>query len=155
MRASVPILLGATLVVARAAAGCDEASPECHAGDYLGCTCADGGAGYAACSSRGNYDTSACVCDGTTPGLDAGTPDGAGSTTGDAMLDGGSCTRDAGDAALRTLFESCTTAEDCESCTCVSFGSKGALCTTRCTSPAQCAAPAVTCTNRGVCRPPE
>lgn len=75
----------ATVVLA-----CVKDQPNCYVGEYQGCLCADGGFGYAACAaSQDGYV--ACVCDGTTPGIDSGTEREAGSGAGD-----GGGNRDAG-----------------------------------------------------------
>jgi hypothetical protein len=157
MRGSRPIVvLVAMLAVARIAAGCEEDFKECYAGDYLGCTCENGRTGYAACSAQSDYASSQCVCDGTTPGVDASRPDTGSDAALDASTgDAASCAGDAGDAGRKKLFEPCTAADECEGCRCESFGTKGQLCTISCTSGEQCPAPSDMCTNRGVCRPPQ
>jgi hypothetical protein len=82
----------ASLALVAAALACVKSSKPCYLGDYNGCLCADGGYGYQACApSEDGFGT--CICDGTTPGLDAGVdaapPREAGSGGGH---------RDAGDA---------------------------------------------------------
>ena len=151
MRAFVLVVVAALLAVA---GGCEEQSKTCYPGDYLGCTCAGGANGYALCSPSGDFASSTCVCNGTTPGIDGGTRDAAADARADAA-DAGACVPDAGgDAGLKKYFEPCTTSAECETCVCENFG--GSLkCTTTCTSVDQCPAPADACTNRGVCRPPQ
>lgn len=125
-------------------ASCGEDYKDCYGSDYLGCSCPDGGWGYAKCSPLGDFVTAICVCDGTTPGLDAG-PIEAGGT--DAAAEA-SCA-DAGDGGY---FAPCATNDDCASCLCEKFGDAG-RCTKSCASLADCPAPADACTSRGVCRP--
>lgn len=62
------------LLVIAAIAACDEDYKTCYEGDYVACSCGGKTFGYARCNDRATYDS--CVCDGTTPGLDAGN-DGA------------------------------------------------------------------------------
>lgn len=58
------------LVLAWRCVACVKDRPECYAGEYAGCTCGNGAPGYAACDpARDAWGT--CVCDGTTPGVDA------------------------------------------------------------------------------------
>jgi hypothetical protein len=78
------------IIATHATLGCDEEYKTCYPGDYLGCTCPNGQPGFAACA---NEAYGQCVCDGTTPGLDAG-------GTRDAAVanEGGGRNRDAGDA---------------------------------------------------------
>lgn len=78
-------LAAMALCVLAAAAACDEDFADCYPGDYRGCTCPNGAAGYAACTS-GAYGS--CVCDGQTPGIDAGSC----TTAADCPVDGSVCT---------------------------------------------------------------
>jgi hypothetical protein len=152
MRGSVIVVALAAIVVL-ASASCDEEYKECYPGDFLGCSCANGAVGYAACSPSGSFTSTACVCDGTTPGIDGGAPD-ARSDDAEAEPDAATCALDAGpDAGLKKYAESCARNEECESCRCESFAGQN-ICTTTCTTVDQCPAPADACTNRGVCRPP-
>ncbi|MCW5815152.1 MAG: hypothetical protein KIT84_29265 [Labilithrix sp.] len=130
----------APAVVVAAAAACDEDYKACYEGDYVACTCGGDTLGYARCNANERFD--ACVCDGTTPGLDAGRESGAVAPA---------CVPDAG--VVRKYFEECTSNEECETCRCESFQGRG-LCTTTCTNVTECAPPSDACTNRGVCRPP-
>ncbi|MCW5834151.1 MAG: hypothetical protein KIS78_17265 [Labilithrix sp.] len=151
MRGPVPLVAVALALAARATAGCGEDFADCYAGDFVACSCADGGAGYAACSARGDYASSACVCDGT-PGIDAAAGEGALDAGG--SHDARACAEDAGDGGRARLFEPCSTDGDCEGCACASFGDRGQLCTRSCATPDECPASSA-CTNRGVCRPPQ
>lgn len=92
-RATLGAAIAAAAVLVAACAG-DE--PPCRAGDYVGCTCNDGAHGYAAC--RPDIEGyGSCVCDGTTPGLDAGPRDA--STDVDAAAGDGDAADAASDAA--------------------------------------------------------
>ncbi|MBX3203429.1 MAG: hypothetical protein KF764_00110 [Labilithrix sp.] len=155
MRGSVTLVALALVLLARTVAGCGEDFADCYAGDFVACSCADGGAGYAACSARGDYASSACVCDGT-PGVDAAARGSAvdAAPTRDAASDASACAADA-EAGSKKLFEPCTTSDECEDCACEAFGARGQLCTRSCTSLDDCPAPSSACTNRGVCRPPQ
>jgi len=121
-----------SVVVVLVALACDEEFAPCYPGDFVGCACASGARGYAACT---NETYGACVCDGVTPGLDAGR---------DATATCG---------GTKPLFDDCAANAECASCRCETFGTRG-RCTVPCTSVAECPAPADVCTNRGVCRPP-
>jgi hypothetical protein len=142
----VAILAGG--VIFGIAVSCGEDFEDCYGSDYLGCACPDGGWGYAKCSPLGDFVTATCVCDGTTPGVDAGEVD-AGEPDAAEGTDAGGCTVDAGDAGY---FGLCASNTDCASCVCASFGDAG-RCTRRCISLVDCPAPADACTSRGVCRP--
>lgn len=80
----------ASLIIAMAA--CGEDFKDCYAGDLIACTCNGGATGYATCGASGDYKSSACVCDGTTPGIDAGPSLDA---ANDADAAGRPCTTDA------------------------------------------------------------
>lgn len=141
-RAALLVAILAGGVIFGLAASCAESFDDCYGNDYLGCACPDGGWGYAKCSPLGDFVTAICVCDGKTPGLDAGeTPAGE-------PAEAGGCV-DAGDGGY---FAPCTSGEDCTSCVCEKFADAG-RCTKACTSLADCPAPADSCTSRGVCRP--
>lgn len=55
----------------------------CYAGEYAGCTCDNGAVGYAACDPVRNA-WGACVCDGTTPGIDASSEEPVEASVADA-----------------------------------------------------------------------
>jgi hypothetical protein len=79
MRTGAAFVMSAALalLVALSAGACGEDQPTCFAGEYAACNCAGGARGYQVClASQDAY--AACVCDGTTPGLDAGTGTGGG-----------------------------------------------------------------------------
>lgn len=94
------VVLGFVASVIVAIAACGEDFKDCYGDDLVSCLCSDGAFGYAKCGPSGDFKSSACVCDGTTPGVDAGK---------DAALEasgGGPCHRDgglddAGDAGCR------------------------------------------------------
>jgi hypothetical protein len=135
LRGALALVAVASVIVAVAA--CGEDFKDCYGEDLVSCTCAGGALGYAKCGPAGDYKSSACVCDGTTPGVDAG-----------------ACTRDGGatdSGAFKKDFESCATANECDGCRCELFQSKQ-LCTHACLSDADC--PLTGCTPRGVCRNP-
>lgn len=130
-----------TIVVA-----CGEDRPPCYRGDFVGCTCANGAYGYQACrDAEDGY--AACVCNGTTPGIDASVADAARADAApDALVDAGK----------RALFASCTTNEECESGLCFEFGMGQRICTKPCTAATaatDCPLPSPGCNNKGVCRP--
>ena len=60
----------AILIVVAAIAACDEDFKKCYEGDYVACSCGGSSFGYARCDAHEKF--AACVCDGTTPGLDGG-----------------------------------------------------------------------------------
>jgi hypothetical protein len=104
--------------------------------------------GYRACDvSRRAYG--ACLCDGTTPGLDASVPS---SSPGDAAA------RDAAEAsAKRAFLEACAADTECETGLCYPFNAKGMRCTRKCTSDTaatDCPPPSTGCNNQGVCKVP-
>jgi len=117
---------------------CGEDRPPCYHGDFIGCTCADGKYGYAACSAlEDGY--AACVCDGTTPGVDGGVRD--------ASLDV------APETAKTAFLAACTTNEQCETGLCFTYGMGQELCTKPCTMPTDCPVPSTGCNGKGVCKP--
>ena len=128
MRRSALCVLLACIAFAIAACAAED-RPTCYAGDYLGCTCANGAAGYQACSANQNgYD--ACVCDGKTPG--SGTkPVGA-----------------------KGYLEGCSADSDCASSICGIFPSKGNRCTTSCKVDSDCAVPSPGCNPQKICKAP-
>jgi hypothetical protein len=135
--------LGAMMIVLTIVAACGGVDrPPCYRGDFIGCTCASGAHGYAACSAtEDGYGV--CVCDGTTPGVDGGTRD---ATAFDVTTDSGKL----------GLFASCTDATQCESGVCFSYGDGQSLCTKNCTATtatSDCPAPATGCNGKGVCKP--
>jgi hypothetical protein len=99
MRALAACILG--LVPLCAVAACGEDQPFCFAGDYRACSCSADTRGYQRCMpSQDGYDV--CVCDGKTPGLDAGRADADAQTpnldAGDEDGDAENPDVDAGDA---------------------------------------------------------
>jgi hypothetical protein len=126
-------------------AACADDQPACFAGDFRGCTCPGTGAnaspapGYQACLGADGYG--ACVCDGTTPGLDASAfPADAG---------------DAGaDSALIPFMSPCDTNEQCETGLCFSFNQKGTRCSKPCKTNDECTPPSTGCNGQGVCKAP-
>ncbi|MFO0742557.1 MAG: hypothetical protein U0270_42180 [Labilithrix sp.] len=136
------LVLPASVIVAIAA--CGEDFEDCYGEDLIACTCAGGVPGYATCAN-GSYRGSPCVCDGTTPGIDAGKDSGT--------SEAGACTREAGvddSGALKKDFEPCANADECEGCRCELFAST-LLCTRSCRSDAECTSG---CNPRGICRNP-
>ncbi len=64
-------MLLVSFVVATTSAACHEDQPACFVGEFAGCSCRPGVTGYQVClPSEEGYGT--CVCDGKTPGIDAG-----------------------------------------------------------------------------------
>lgn len=116
------------LVVATA---CADERPTCYAGEYIGCSCSEQAQGYARCNDLGTA-YGACVCDGMTPGLDAG-------HDGDA------------DSAL---FEPCEVNDNCASGLCFTYGDKTMRCSLPCDASSDCPAPSPGCSGMGVCRTP-
>jgi len=125
------IVLGAVVSVIVAVAACAEDFKDCYAEDLVACTCAGGAQGYAKCQN-GSYKSSVCVCDGTTPGIDA-------STCSHALDAGG----------FKADFETCTTPDECQGCRCEQV-QMAQQCTRPCASDADC--PQGRCNTRGVCR---
>src|SRR6185437_2476396 len=97
---SIPIAL---LVIA--AAG-EEDFKRCYAGDYVSCRCGADSFGYAQCNTVDAFGP--CVCDGTTPGIDAGHPE-AGSEAGAPVA----CKPNTG---TKQYFDDCAANEECASC---------------------------------------
>jgi hypothetical protein len=144
-----PIVHALTLAAAGVVVvACTMSYPPCYRGEYRGCTCATASgpvAGYQACTVT--EDTfEACVCDGTTPGLDGGRD----ASASDAA--------EAGDAAgegapyLAPCPNGLCSGADL---ICFTFGNKGKVCTKRCAGPTDCPPPSLGCSPMmGVCRPP-
>jgi len=130
----VALLIGLAVPVA-----CRVDGPPCYAGDFVGCTCSNGKTGYQSClPDEERY--AACVCDGTTPGLDGSFEDA------DA---------DVVDANTKLPFMSrCTKNEDCEANDCHLFSQQGSFCTKTCKTTEDCPAPSTGCNNRGICKAP-
>jgi hypothetical protein len=119
---------------------CFENDPACYAGDYRACTCPGAPAsGYQACVATDGW--AACVCDGTTPGVDGKAPD----------ADAGA---EAAPPAKKALLEACTQNEECETGLCFSFNQKGQRCSKACTSSADCPPPSTGCNLQGICKAP-
>jgi hypothetical protein len=138
----------AVLVAASAPVACSTSYPPCYRGEYQGCVCANGAHGYQQCNvTEDGYQ--ACVCDGTTPGVDGGRDSGAASL-GDAA--------DASEGATGGQYlTSCDANGACAGpgAICFEFPTKGKVCTKPCTQPADCPAPSPGCSsNQSVCRPP-
>lgn len=134
-------ITGVTLAIV----ACAEDRPACYEGEYIGCTCEPNTSGftvgYALCRPElGGYGT--CICDGKTPGFDAGPK------TIDAAAD----TLEA--AGGKALFSACAKADECASSNCFTFGDGRMLCTKSCATPNDCPAPSPGCNGQGVCRPP-
>jgi hypothetical protein len=98
MRRAPKIILAFLVALGGAVVACAKDQPSCFPDEYQGCYCADGGLGYQACAaSQDGY--AACVCDGTTPGLDAGPPPReAGTGDGGGRPDASDGGHDASDA---------------------------------------------------------
>jgi hypothetical protein len=121
--------LGIAVLVA-----CSPAYPTCYRGEYQGCTCPNAEHGYQACNvTEDGFQQ--CICDGTTPGVDAGVEASAG---GAYMTTCG-------------LNDACVG----EGVICFAFPSKGKVCTRKCAVASDCPAPSPGCTpNNGVCKAP-
>lgn len=134
------LALGSVLLVSALAVplACAPERPDCYEGDFGGCTCEDGRAGYRACAADARFG--ACVCDGTTPGLD-----GSFDEAPDA---------EAGASAKLPFMSACTTDEECETGRCHSFTQRGSFCTKSCESVTDCPAPSTGCNRRGICKAP-
>jgi hypothetical protein len=149
--AAVPLIVSLAALAAAVAScclACTEDRPACYVGEYVACSCVNGALGYAGCDPQiAGYGP--CVCDGSTPGLDAST-----GVTVDASTNGDASASDASDAGRRPLFEACAANGDCESGVCFAYGDGRSLCTKACSSPADCAAPSQGCNGLGVCRFP-
>lgn len=127
-------LASASVAIVAVALACGEDRPPCYRGDFVGCTCASGARGYQACrEAEDGYG--ACVCDGTTPGVDGGGADAA------------------ADSGKRALFEECAESDDCASELCFEYGMGQRRCTKTCSTASECPAPSPGCNNKGVCRP--
>jgi len=147
MRGSIVLALTTSATLSLVVA-CSASFAPCYRGEYRGCTCelAPGASvaahGYQACTATED-GFGACVCDGTTPGLDGGT-DAGGTDAGDG-----------GDGA--PYLAACSASGTCSGADaiCVTFGNKGKTCTKRCAGPSDCPPPSLGCSpNMGVCRPP-
>jgi hypothetical protein len=80
--------LVASLVVALAIAACGEDQPTCFAAEYAACSCSVAASGYQQClASEDGYGP--CVCNGRTPGVDAGAGTGAPRDGGDGAAEVG------------------------------------------------------------------
>jgi hypothetical protein len=140
MRAGIVLALTAIVLVA-----CATSYPPCYRGEYRACTCSVNTEtrGYQACSVTED-GFQACVCDGTTPGVDGGRD-----ATPDAPI------ADAG--APGEFLEPCGTNRACAAAdaVCFDFPMKGPVCTKRCTQASDCPAPSGVCTpKQGVCKAP-
>lgn len=143
-----PIVLAMTLLAFVAVVvACTTSYPTCYRGEYQGCFCAPGVPGYQACDVTENSFL-ACVCDGTTPGIDGGRDTGAADAS-DAATD-----PDASGAAYMTP---CGPNDACAGAgaRCFEFGNKGKVCTRNCTQASDCPPPSLGCSpNQAVCRAP-
>ena len=70
MRVRSTLAIGVCLLLH--VASCTDDAPPCYVGDHLICTCGGPLYGYQACLAD-ESGWGPCVCDGSTPGLDAGT----------------------------------------------------------------------------------
>jgi hypothetical protein len=140
MRTTLSLALSVPLLVALVLpAACRDERPACYEGDFAACSCPDGKAGYQAClPAEEGYG--ACVCDGTTPGLDGSFEDVA-----DA---------DAGPADKLPFMSKCTTDAECETGRCHLFSQQGAFCTKTCKEITDCPPPSSGCNTRGICKAP-
>ena len=138
-----PIVLAATVLGIAVLVACSTTYPPCYRGEYQGCACASGGHGYQACNVTEDA-FQACVCDGTTPGIDGG-------------RDSGGAAADASDAEVGAAYLApCGPNGACAGpgAICFEFSNKGKICTKKCTQTSDCPAPSTACTpNNGVCRP--
>jgi hypothetical protein len=139
MRPAVLIALGVAVGIV---VGCREQSPVCYEGELQACTCAGSKNGYQQClQAEERY--AACVCDGTTPGLDASVD--ASEAAADA----------ASEASSKVAFMGvCAKDEDCETGQCHDFAAKGSFCSHACKAPTDCEPPSGGCNNQGVCKAP-
>jgi hypothetical protein len=137
------LVLAMTLMVVLASTlACSPSYAPCYRGEYQGCSCANGTHGYQACNVTED-GFQACVCDGTTPGADGGRDAAVVETS----------KPDAGGAYLSPCGPNGTCNE--ADAVCFSFTSKGQLCTRKCKTNADCAAPSAGCsTMNGVCKAP-
>ena len=143
MRGSIVLALTASVIVA-----CSASFAPCYRGEYRGCSCelAPGASvaarGYQACAATED-GFGACVCDGTTPGLDGGADAGASDAS------------DAGDGAPYLAPCSANGACSGADAICFAFGNKGKTCTKRCAGSSDCPPPSLGCSpTMGICRPP-
>ncbi len=138
-RGAAPVVLVVFAVVVLVVA-CTTDRPTCYAGEYVGCACDAGVGGYAVC--RPEIDGyGPCVCDGTTPGIDAG--------PADAPVEA---------AATKGFLEPCTTNEECLTGLCAGVpGQSRMICSKTCkpdTATADCPPPSTGCNAQGRCAPP-
>lgn len=141
---AIPVACTALVVAVLA---CSPSYPPCYRGEYQGCACANGSAGYQACNLTED-GFQACVCDGTTPGLDGGRDAGV---------------QDAGDAADVEVEGGAAYLAPCgpngacagDGAICFEFGNKGRVCTKPCTQSSECPPPSPGCSpNQRICRAP-
>lgn len=130
--------------------------PTCYAGDFRPCSCNGGGRGFQACRASTETDFEGdeygvCVCDGTTPGVDASAT--SRDAAGDVAVDAGEPDATIADAGRLGFLAPCETNEQCETGLCHTFSQKGTFCTKACTLPADCPPPSNGCNNQGICRP--
>jgi hypothetical protein len=142
------LVLAMTLMVVLASTlACSPSYAPCYRGEYQGCSCANGAHGYQACNVTED-GFQACVCDGTTPGVDGGR---------DASVVEASVA-DASEAGVSGGYlQPCGPGGTCKeaAAVCFSFTSKGQLCTKKCTMASDCPAPSAGCsTMNGVCKAP-
>jgi hypothetical protein len=144
-----PIVLATVLGTMLVVASCSTSYPPCHRGEYQGCVCANGSHGYQQCNvSEDGY--LACVCDGTTPGVDGGRDSGLVDATA----------ADASEAAATPgggqYMMSCGANGACAGAgaLCYEFGTKGKVCTKPCMQPSDCPAPSPGCGTNQICRAP-
>jgi hypothetical protein len=121
-------------------AACRTEVPACYEGDFAACTCASNAPGYRHCLVP-EETYSACVCDGTTPGVDG------------SVLDAGEEAEAAPPAKL-PFMSKCTVNDECESGNCHVFAQEGSFCTHECKDTVDCPAPSSGCNQRGICKAP-
>jgi len=88
MRARAGAVLVAAVLAALAIAACRDDQPTCFAAEYAACSCSATARGYQPClASEDGYGP--CVCNGRTPGLDAGAGTGGHQDGGDGAAEVG------------------------------------------------------------------
>jgi hypothetical protein len=127
-------LLGTTV-------SCVEDRPACYEGDFQACACPASKLGYQRCLEA-EQRFAACVCDGTTPGVDGSIDEDA---AADVAVSGGKI----------PFMGVCATNEECETGNCKNFPSRGSFCTHSCKLDTECLPPSGGCNPQGVCKAPQ